>query len=480
MADNLESYFKKHLSKDSQTSDNWNVPSDDVWDKVLPEITKKKGLFIPWRYLYILAILVLAGLAYFLWPSDKFDRSLNTDTPEFVRDENHPKAYQNTDNITIVATKNASNEKTESENSSVPANIPMDNLYSPTNETSHIEESNVEHSNTATGIRSSQNSNRNLPVQNISSDAFLIESRETTEIASLYPKSIAFPPFPIQIALLKDNYIPSPLPADPEKKKPEPFNNKDKFGIGLFFAPTFTSTHLKGEMSSGLIETSNMFLYSNNWGFEVRYHISNKFVLVSGVEKSEIRSWSKSLVDFGYDTSTEHEMSTGEKENMSPVPMPTPFGEINTEITYRFPGNQNIPDGEIMNSILETHQDVRYLSIPFGVEYNMLRFSHFNWFAEGGIRYNRALQDGTSFTSRILHEGHDMDVVGESMTTYPSYSLNYLNYYLGTGINYQFSKSFQVNGSARYFSNITKVNIQDNLATNVQGLNFKIGLVYIF
>ena len=55
--------------------------------------------------------------------------------------------------------------------------------------------------------------------------------------------------------------------------------------------------------------------------------------------------------------------------------MPTPFGEINTEITYQFSGDQEIPDGEPMNSALETHQEIRYRAIPLGFEYNIIRFS---------------------------------------------------------------------------------------------------------
>ncbi len=480
MADNLESYFKKHLSKDNPAEDNWNVPSDDVWDKVLPEITKKRGLFIPWKYLYILAIIVLAGLAYFLWPSDKFDPFLNENAPELVREENYPKPNQGFEILTTKEAENTITEQSDTDNSSANANNPVDNSFSSTQETSQIAEPNSEPSSVFANLQSSRNNIQNQTAQHISNYAFVVESRESTEITTLFPVSIAFSTFPIEMALIEDNFIPPSLPTVLEKKKPEPFDNNGKFGIGLFFTPTFTSTSLKGELSEGFIETSNMLLYSNNWGFEIRYHISNKFVMVSGVEKSEIRSWSKSQVDFGYDTSTEHEMGTGEKENMSPVPMPTPFGEINTEITYRFPGNQYIPDGEIMNSVLETHQDVRYLSIPIGIEYNLLPFSHFNWFAEGGIRYNRALQDGTSFTSRILHEGHDMDVVGEIMTSDPSFTLNYLSFYLGTGINYQLSNSFQLNGSARYFGSITKVNLQDNLSTYVHGYSFKIGIVYLF
>jgi hypothetical protein len=69
MADNLESYFKKNLSEETPAEDNWNVPSDAVWDNVLPEIQKRRGLFIPLRYFYLLGGLILAALLFFfLWP----------------------------------------------------------------------------------------------------------------------------------------------------------------------------------------------------------------------------------------------------------------------------------------------------------------------------------------------------------------------------------------------------------------------------
>jgi hypothetical protein len=265
-----------------------------------------------------------------------------------------------------------------------------------------------------------------------------------------------------------------------KKPKPQPFNNKKKMAIGVYFAPTYNSTYVSGDLSSGEIETGNAFLYSSNWGIELKYFISDRFTLVTGYERSEIKSWSRSLVDFEYDATTEHTMPKGDKENTSAVPMQTPFGEIGTEITYRFSGDQTITDGETMQSAMETHQEILYFSIPLGIEYNFIRFSRLNWFGEGGLRYNRALKDGTSYTSKIIHEGHDMDVVNEVMTGHPNYTKNFLSFYVGTGVNWQFSKSFQISGSTRYFGNITKVNFQDNLSTYVHGFNLKLGIIYIF
>ena len=477
MADNLESYFKKHLSKASPGDDNWNVPSDDVWEKVLPEISKKKGLFIPWKYLYILAFIVMAGLAFLLWPGDEMDPSFS-ETGKKITSERSP-VHSPVDNTT-QAGKDANNTKQEmlqTEDLPNQSDLVTNNTITPKNQT----QTSVISTNQSKNYKAGQSGQNVLqPSQNNRLHELPLETRDHIEIASLSSKSIYFSPPQPETFLLEAHSINPDLPVDLETKKPEPFNNQGKFGIGVFFKPTFTSTYLSGELNQGIIETGHVFLYAGNWGFEAKYHLSNRLTLVTGIEKSEIKSWSKSLVDFGYDTSTEHVMETGEKENTSPVPMPTPFGEIDTEITYRFSGSEVIPDGEMMHSILETHQDVRYLSIPLGLEYNMMRFSHINWFTEGGITYNRALRDATSFTSRILHQGHDMNVVGENMTSYPSYTLNYLSFYAGTGISYQFSKTIQVNGSARYFGSITKVNLQENLSTYVQGFNFKIGIVYIF
>jgi hypothetical protein len=480
MADNLESYFKKHLSKDTPAEDKWNVPSDDVWEKVLPEISKKKGLFIPWKYLYILAFIVLAGLAFVLWPTANEDTFLGTKEIRTVADGGAPQPPQNESSTPFSASGNIQLDRSDAENQTGADAEIIKNENAINKESTQKTGSPLNQFNVTNDYLTEQLNNKNASPQLALFIASMPEIRMRSEIAVMPSESIDLPLYDLEPELLKNNIAAYALPIDLEKKKPEPFDNKGKFGIGVFFKPSFTSTYLSGEMNTGFMETGNMYLYVSNWGFEARYYLSNKFTLVAGIEKSEIKSWSKSVVDFGYDPSTEHLMGNGQKENTSPVPMPTPFGEINTEITYQFPADQNIPDGELMNSILETHQEVRYLSIPLGLEYNMMRFSHMNWFAETGIAYNRALRDGTSFTSRILHEGHDMDVVGETMTSYPSYTLNYLNFYLGTGASYQFSKAFQVNGSVRYFGNITKVNLQDNLSTYVHGFNFKIGIVYIF
>ena len=45
MADKMESYFKQHLVDETPGEDNWNVPSDEVWNKALPLINNKRGKF---------------------------------------------------------------------------------------------------------------------------------------------------------------------------------------------------------------------------------------------------------------------------------------------------------------------------------------------------------------------------------------------------------------------------------------------------
>jgi len=459
MADNLESYFKKHLSDETPGEGNWNVPSDDVWNKAAPHIMKKGGLFIRWRYIYIIGALLLAGLAIIIWPSSKTEIFSEPDIS--------------------VTTKNI--EPSARESSNTTADIP--DLSPPVVENQAAQPTNSLVQEKTTTLNQFNTEADDLPLEreniHYATVASPSSSREDIIINTLPQRAIS------SIAIPFNRITPDSIPAEYpsiliQDQKPKPFNNKGKIAIGVYFVPSYNNTYVSGELSSGQIETADTYLYSNNWGVELKYFISNRISLVTGFERSEVKSWSRSLIDFDYDASTEHIMPEGEKENTSPVPMQTPFGEVDTEITYRISSEQSISDGETMQSAMETHQDILYFSIPLGVEYSFIQFSRLNWFGEGGLRYNRALKDGTSYTSRILHEGHDMNVVGEEMTGHPNYTKNYLGFYVGTGANWQFSESFQISGSARYFGNITKVNFQDNLSTYLHGFNLKLGIIYIF
>lgn len=501
MADNLESYFKKHLSDDNPAEENWNIPSDDVWDKVLPEIQKKRGLFIPWKYFYLLGILVLAVLVFLLWPSGEvntelkqesvlqteypeqktLDRNSENDLPTALSGEEYKNTSGSTENSTFKGTESTeetdqlSKENNQGKNQVAEA--------SPATEKNSTKAQSVTEQPVFGENRLAKTTTGNelsLTNKKYYTTASANGQENKTQIGKLSNRTIG------KLSILTEN-VPleqSNLIAENEQEnisvKKLPFNNKGKFGVGFYYAPTFTSTYLNGNTTNGLLETSNQYLYSGNWGFEVNYFLSNRFTLVTGIGKSEIRSSSTSLIEFPYNTANESTMPSGDKENTSPVPMQTPFGEINTEITFLVPGSVQFPDGEPMDSEMQTEQELRYLSIPLGVEFNVIRFSRFSWFIDAGIRYNRALKDATTFNSRILHEGDDMEVMYEQMTSHPTYTENYLSFYVGTGMNWQFSKSFQLKASANYFGNITKVNIQENLSTYVNGFSLNFGIVYIF
>ena len=457
MADNLESYFKKHLSDESPGKDKWNVPSEKVWENALPEIRKKKGLFIPWRYLYLLGFLTVIVAGVIIW-------QIYTPGPPSEEQISINNASGSWQNEIVPAEPSAEEPATEpvSEPVSLPATSP--GVQDPVNEQTDDEKFAVQIVN-------------NIPVVEDNSEG---ENRQTNQLIILKPKDID------HLAILTDDFFggvyqrdaPEPVTILSEVKKP--YNNDGKFGIGVFYAPTFYNTFVSGSIDNGIVETGNSFIYSGNYGAEIKYHLNDRLAIRTGIARSQVKSWSQSEADFTYDLSSEHIMPDGEKENTSAVPMLTPFGEVNTEITYRFPGDEEIPDGEVMNSILETHQDIEYLSIPLGIEYAIIPFSHFSWFTEGGIRFNWASGDATEFTSRILHFGEDMSVVNQSMSSHPDYKSNYFDFYLGTGLNFQFSESFLIGGSFRYSRNINKVNIQENLSTNVQAVGLKLGIIYLF
>lgn len=481
MADNLETYFNKHLTDDTPGEDNWNVPSDEVWENVLPEIQKTNGVFLPWKYLYLIGgIMAILLLALFFWLSDSSVGS-NMKTDSFTTIDEKQKdepAHQITNDIkeNFITESKPDNPKSTQNNSvktesaayvekeiSIPKSKIMESNYV---NTSPQEKLNKESKKSNHGTYSIFLKNEN--------------QNEYIQITRLSPRK-----FDLSTVIFGSNSLNShsnqPVDLiDLSVENKEPFDNKGRFGIGIYYAPSFTSTSLNGNPNSGKIETDNQLFFTNNWGLELKYFISNRFSLYAAIGRSEINTFSKSLTNFDYNLSTEYLMPDGVKENTSPVMMLTPFGEIHTEITYQFPGTDELPNGEVMNSVMETSQQVRYIAIPFGVDYNIMRFSHFDWFASGGLNYNRALKDATQFNSRILHHGSDMDVVAEKIMGNPTLTKSFLGFSAGTGLNYQFSKSFQISGSANYFGNITKVNVEDNLSTYVNGFNLKIGIFYLF
>ncbi len=82
MADKLESYFKKHLIDDPEDGDDWNIPSDSVWENAIPEIQKKSGIFVPWKYIYWLGLITMVTLliAFLMWNQNNDLLSINKET----------------------------------------------------------------------------------------------------------------------------------------------------------------------------------------------------------------------------------------------------------------------------------------------------------------------------------------------------------------------------------------------------------------
>lgn len=502
MADNLENFFKKHLTDETSGEDNWNVPSDGVWENVLPEIQKESGFFVSWKNLMLIAAgLILAALLaiFLLWnrntndnltveeienpvqiSSNQNDQKIKTtDKDNYAKplDETNNIEENNSNKIIIKNTGESTNEKnkinntiqnkTNSDNKAAYAEVIEPSKKETTEQNKNSFKSQGTNFKEETDIFS--DNIMNLSAYTINKMKKAGSDVSIDSLISFYAQEIS------------DEEMSRVLSATIGKiEDPIYFNDKGKIGIGAFFTPTITSTYLKGDMIRGIENTSPMYLYSSNYGLELKYHFSNKLALVFGIGKSEIKSWSKSNVDFNYNTSSEEIMPSGDKSNTSDIPMPTPFGDVSTSITYHFPGSAFLPDGEVMQSVMETHQRIQYLSIPLGIEYKLMGKNRIKWIVEGGFRFNKSVIDGSEFSSRILHEGQDMEVVSEQQTGNPDFKDIYFNYYIGTGLNYRLRKNLQFNTSLRYLGNIDDVNLQNNMSTNVHEFNLKVSILYLF
>ncbi|NOX47790.1 MAG: hypothetical protein GXO89_12515 [Chlorobi bacterium] len=482
MSDNLESYFKKQLSDESSGKDDWNVPSDAVWEKTLPKIQKRKGIFIPWRYLYILgmALFIVSGLLLFrteyfksdIKTSQGFAQNNSEDTSQNINTGQKEKVSSSLETIKEKKTaKMVANNKKPVEKGLFQGNK---HTVKQT-KTEHLRIDKTEREK-PTMAKKAKTQNEALPK---TPEPFR-EKANGKNIGTKEPNTVLATIETNETRPTKEMIADSSFSLASGRPDIEPVSNKGKLGFGVFFLPTYNSTYISGEMSLGKIETGNTYLFSANYGFEIKYYLTDRFAIATGIQRTQIKSWSKSIMEFAYDSSTEQDMGNGETENTSEIPLMTPFGEIGTSITYRFPSTGNLPDGELMESNFETQQEILYISIPVGIEYNIVASRKINWFAEGGLLFNQSLNNATDFSSRVIHDGNDMKVMGEEMENGPDYTNNFLSYYIGTGINYNLSSSFQIGGSARYFDNLSKLNLQENMSTHLNGFSLKIGIVYFY
>jgi len=524
MSDNLESYFKKHLSDENPGEDAWNVPSDDVWRKVAPEIRKRPGIFVPWRYFYMIAAglaLVIAVVLFFPENRNEFQAKkseipasetestpLKRDNPKeeispLVQKEKE-QVKANKKSLTEDNGLSQESEQVVVENSSIVEattivasdknkDIPVEELKTePTTDIVAIMV--TDNSETPVNELDTKSSGTAVAIADINQEEIASDSKERGETPAVTSSSKS------STNALGDKYgAPIFIYSDPVYYFPEnlvykPLKGQDnlnkqkansipfsvgKFGIGAYYAPTYSTTMVTGLTLSGGDQMGNTFLFSHNWGFDFYYYLSYRFTLVSGVGSSEIRSWSKTTNQFAYDPSTEHDMGNNQTANGTETTSPTPFGSISSDVIYSFPSDANIPDGEIMESVSETFQNIRYLSIPLGVEYNVMNREEGRWFLETGINYNISMRDKTELIPQVLHQGDEMNIMESKIIQSPDYENNYWGFYIGTGYKYPVAPRIQLLGTLRYNRSISPLKSYESATTNVQAYQLKIGVVYL-
>lgn len=511
MSDNLESYFRKHLKDEAPGSDEWNIPSAGVWDKVQPEINKRKGIFIPWKYFYIFGIgLILMISTFVLLPDNNKVSQLSTDNNELQSEKLDPSKSNDIEKVTsdkIIPENNYNNSEKVSSNPSDESKAITNNGFFDSENSENVTKpgaivilkeqgANKNKSTDAKspneGIQTGTPSSRTvvpvLAVNEITTDKsetqYATFSKaddmqtsfiESDNLSDVYVYSNVIEQFPDDQgnpAIKGFDYL------NTQKANPIPFS-PGKFGIGAYYAPTYTSTKVSGLELPGNDQMGNHYLFSNNWGFDLYYYLSFRFTIVSGVGSSEIRSWSKTTSQFNYDSSTEHDMGNNVSANSTAQTSPTPFGALSSEVIYSFPSDANIPDGELMESVSETFQNVRYLSIPIGLEYNLLNQEKNLLFLETGINYNLSMRDQTELIPQIIHEGDEMKIMDSKITQDPNYENNYWGFYVGTGYKFKLNKRIQLMGTIRYNRSISPLESIGSATTNVQGYQLKVGVVYL-
>lgn len=502
MEDNLEKFFNKHMNEEVPKEE-WNTPSDDIWDKTILELNKKKPRNRSVLFLWITNGILLLGLLYALiYISLMKDKTTNIET-----------IYQEQiDNYTskINESKSKSNpqyDKTNTRNlnnlNDIFINSKSKNQI--TNQSDFTKTSKNETEQLTKNRKTISDNAAKSNIKKLYTDDILKSDLNDVDIVKDLDKSLSNPKQIILInkssqtkskELLNTKYLPSLnlIPFSISKtrlntskliKKVKVFNNSENHSnqnniIGVFIGPTLTAAPMSGQIHddfSTLVGSSDLLL-SYEFGAQYNRRLFDNLFLKTGLTFRRIKFWSKVEISDTYNQATEFINDDGDVENIQNFAIPTALGLINTDLYMTHPLSMEIENGDQIDATVHLTQHLYYLSIPLGLEYYYPLNNRIKIKSGLGLSYNKIVGYKNLFDPLVSHNGNEMgyvDLKSSSMDV-----SNSLNYFFSLGITRAINNKFTLSIDSQYFKNIKTIYKTGEMQTKVHGFSLKIGSNYIF
>ncbi len=489
MEDNLEKYFQNHLKGTPPEKEDWNTPSDHVFERAMQQIEagnseKKRPVWWMWSAIGML-FLSLAGVILYVYHLDRKVQSLDLPSNRKlakVQTISAPAAYPPANNLTKEPMASDPTNLSLGKKSSLghpvisgPANGSVSIvsvLHPPASSPSNNRENNTKgslHSDEWSRVSPQKEEKAALPGMNKGSNIEAGHHRNWISLLAL--PSVYTPPLSKvqkhRIAL-PDSY------ATPEKP-----SLSSPWSLGLFMGPNWASAPMRGSKDGAFekMEGDRKYMLSYSAGLELTYRPAGHWNIYLGVAYDRIKLWSRADVAGRYDKAGEVANADGDMESDMELEVPSSMGMIRAGIrVVRSPAQPVMQDQLIETSVELTHR-LNYLSIPLGVGYDFPVSKAISITPMAGVSYSKVLGHRTSLQPTIKHDGMAMAkqvVIHSDLQWHPQ-----LNYFLSLGVRYRLSRRLHFGARIRYFESVENNFEQQAMWTKMHGVGMMSGFILI-
>jgi len=443
----IDDFFKKAFEQESASGEGWNVPSDEIWEKLSETERERRPMLIYWKWAAVAAgilLFFLAGQSIYHQNQlqqqarkiEQLEQQIQSQELEQV-ENNLPKSGINT-NVTENFT-----------------NLP--NLDDPVKEIAIPPTSNISAEST-------------LPINKIQEkqDAVVIEKTSPLIESPLPSTSIFLEKEEVIEELVSTTSL---LPTAPPNlnvpklliKKSKPSYFTANYAI-TESAQTFDHSRIQTLRRSNVIKEQNL-----NLGLRYAHFLDKNWFVESGLHYSKSTAERRHLLRSRFQRDNERPNNNGNFESTHNLSLFSSAYELETDVVLsRSSGSSTSLDGRNLRLIGIVTNEIQQLSIPILLGHR-LEYQKWNWTMKAGFTPTVKLLDEVRL-DRILSSESEFMVKAVTRTQRRSNQQGISTdwyFYAGTSLFYQLNKTWAIQLEPYFSRSLSaQTNIQNNTVFN--------------
>lgn len=399
MKKDLESIYQEAFNNNSIESEDWNLPSDAVWDNIEEAIKPKQKRRFLWLWF---AIVCLTIGSCFLFITSNYNNPVNATTTAMPAQGMQQPNENNANNTEVQASNMSTKVKTNTDNYNIPADLSKNN---PTNRHHKITTSSANNSI----IPLTEKFQENLFSNSINTDnPGSIKDTQTTKIPQ---QRIAICD---GLPRLNSSFLLSDSPAldlsiptvSPEISK----NRAIELTWSAYALNVKNQTRSTTKSSAAFSGESLKFAYQT--GLTMRKHLNKSFFVEFGAQYSRLTYQLKYEMGLPFNGVGEMENDKGNYDNTYNGAVATSIGELKMQMILERQLGHSVTQGEIIPLSAEGEASISSLRLPIAFGFSKAIHHRININTKVLFLQNINLTHDAKFKQVLSHH----DAVQETLT----------------------------------------------------------------